>query len=261
MGVELAGNRPRIGITPDEIKNEKTGEIYHGLLPHYGNSILNAGGIPWGMQVIKDKSYLRAWYQELDGIVVSGGLDIHPQLYGADKVESTVLGSLANDEMALQLISWAKRDKKPVFGICRGMQLLNVEAGGNLFQHIPNVMDKVRHLNAGPNRETEHTVTSLAASFLGKIMLTSDKETGTLHVNSKHHQGIDNLGNNLRATAWADDGLIEAIETTIPGWYAHGVQWHPESMPSFLGVFDKFVDVCRYSGSAALSTVSDRLAA
>jgi putative glutamine amidotransferase len=153
------------------------------------------------------------------------------------------------------LTRWAIRDRKPFLGLCRGLQVLNVATGGSLWQDLTAERpESIKHdyfPNEGWERDhLAHGVDVLRGSLLGDAMGRTASR-----VNSMHHQGIKELGYGLTATAWADDGLVEAAE--IPGQYAVGVQWHPEMFqPGGVGVgrlFGAFVDAAARDDTARLA--------
>ncbi|SDQ48452.1 gamma-glutamyl-gamma-aminobutyrate hydrolase family protein [Microbacterium sp. cf332] len=157
----------------------------------------------------------------LDGLVLTGGLDVQPELYGAERHPLTDPARPDRDDWELALLRGARERGIPVFGICRGLQLINVAAGGSLHQHLPDALGTDRYqLGNGVFARNEVTVSSgtLLAELIG---------TGSLTVSSYHHQGIDRLGEDLVVSARSREGLPQAIEA--PGdEYLVAVQWHPE---------------------------------
>ncbi|MGJ0204378.1 gamma-glutamyl-gamma-aminobutyrate hydrolase family protein [Leucobacter sp. gxy201] len=170
----------------------------------------------------------------LDGLVLAGGADIDPARYGADVAPESGPFDGARDAWEAALIEAAISAGAPVFGICRGLQLLNVVLGGTLIQHLPAVVGSAIH-NPARNAFGEHRVRTVEGSWLrGAIHETADVAT-------YHHQAIDELGRGLVVTAHADDGTIEGIEDQRRGLI--GVQWHPEAK-AHGGVFRSFVKLC-----------------
>jgi putative glutamine amidotransferase len=160
----------------------------------------------------------------LDGLVLAGGVDIDPEAYGAERHPETDTPVPERDAAELALARRALERDLPLLGICRGMQLMNVAAGGTLHQHLPEAFGHHEHRRTrGSFDDADHDVRlepgSLAARAAGE----------ELHpTKSHHHQGIDRLGEGLVVTGWSTlDGLPEAIESTDRG-FALGVQWHPE---------------------------------
>ncbi|RCV48353.1 gamma-glutamyl-gamma-aminobutyrate hydrolase family protein [Marinitenerispora sediminis] len=169
------------------------------------------------------------YLRRLDGLLVTGGSDINPEAYRAPRDPATGRGDAQRDAAELALTKEAERRGMPVLGICRGMQILNTHREGTLHQHLPDVVGTDIH-QASSTRFSEHPVTLDEGSALARA-------TGQSRVTVKtyHHQGIKDLGTGLRPVAWAEDGIIEAVETSgakgrQPGkWAAMGVQWHPEA--------------------------------
>jgi putative glutamine amidotransferase len=161
----------------------------------------------------------------LDGLVLTGGADIDPSTYGAERHPKTVNTRPDRDRAEIALALRALERDLPVLGICRGMQLLNVALGGTLIQHLPDDVGHTDHRRSlGSFDNADHDVRlapgSLAARAAGE----------TLHATkSHHHQGVDRLGDGLEASGWSVlDDLVEAIEVPSARW-ALGVQWHPEA--------------------------------
>ncbi|GAA1918935.1 gamma-glutamyl-gamma-aminobutyrate hydrolase family protein [Microbacterium aoyamense] len=157
----------------------------------------------------------------LDGLILTGGLDVQPELYGAERHPSTDAARPDRDEWELALYRGAEERRMPVLAICRGLQLVNVARGGTLHQHLPEALGTERFRIGGGVFAT-NTVSVDADSRLAGLV-----GAGDLDVHSYHHQGIDRLGDGLVVTARTDDGLVQAIESAGDG-YLVGVQWHPE---------------------------------
>ena len=156
---------------------------------------------------------------------MSGGPDIDPAAYGAEPHPRLGPVEPRLDAFELAVVRRADALGIPVLGICRGSQVLNVARGGTLHQHVPDVSDgSVSHRQTESGRETTHDVRIEPGSRLAEIV-----GPGDLDVNAFHHQAVDRLGRGLRAVAWADDGIVEAIEGDGDGLYL-GVQWHVETL-------------------------------
>ena len=158
----------------------------------------------------------------LDGVILCGGLDVAPAAYGAEPHPRTDPPDLERDAFELAMARRALERDIPLLGICRGMQLLNVAAGGSLIQHLPDVLGHEDHRHT-PGAFRDHAVRLAEGSLAARA-------AGENHHMSKshHHQGVDRVGDGLEVTGWADgDGLVEAIEAPDRR-YALGVQWHPE---------------------------------
>lgn len=157
----------------------------------------------------------------LDGLVLTGGIDVQPELYGARRHPLTDPARTDRDAWELALLRGARERGMPVFGICRGMQLLNVALGGTLHQHLPEALGTERYRLGGGVFAT-NTVQIENGSRLAGIL-----GAGAYDVQSYHHQGVDRVGEGLVVSARTDDGLVQAVE--VPGDdYVVAVQWHPE---------------------------------
>jgi putative glutamine amidotransferase len=228
--------RPVIGVTAS-IEPARWGvwELVATLLPHrYVDHLVAAGGRPVLLPPDggNDAGEL---IERLDGLVLSGGADIDPARYGADRHPATVGIRPERDASDLALLAAALARRIPVLGICRGMQLMIVSAGGTLHQHLPEVVGHDRHR---PEVGTfgEHTVRLQPTSQLARIL------TERATVRSYHHQGVATTGS-ANTTGWADDGSVEAVE--LPGRpFALGVLWHPEAGDD-LRLFAALVDAAR----------------
>lgn len=214
-------SRPTIGISAySEVARWGLWDMQACLLPrNYAEQVVAAGGVPVLLPPVPG---IEAAVSRLDGLIISGGPDIEPRRYGAQAGPMTTIVRPQRDETEIALFGAALAAGQPVLGICRGVQLMNVALGGTLIQHLP---DEVGHDGHSPTPGTmaEHKVTvgaqgSRLAGILGE---------GAHMVPTHHHQGIGRLGRGLVATAWAEDGTVEALE--LEGQFAVGVQWHPET--------------------------------
>ena len=179
--------------------------------------------VPILLPVITEKEVLLKMCNLLDGLLLTGGGDIDPKYYKEEpQLELGEINPL-RDEMELFLILEMYRQKKPILGICRGCQVLNVAFGGNLFQDITN-LTTLQHKQLAPRNYAFHSIKILRDTLLYKIFC---KES--IRVNSFHHQAINNISPLFKAAARTSDGIIEAIEGTFD-FFVVGVQWHPECM-------------------------------
>jgi putative glutamine amidotransferase len=161
----------------------------------------------------------------LDGLILQGGADIDPHTYGEDSTHTVGTVDALRDRFELALIRGFVAAGKPVFGICRGLQLINVAFGGTLYQDLcADGATRVRHAHAEAYDEHVHGLHIDPQGWFASIY---PEATATAKVNSIHHQGIKVLGRDLIAEAWSDDGIIEAVRGTGDSFIA-GVQWHPE---------------------------------
>ncbi|HEY2298186.1 MAG TPA: gamma-glutamyl-gamma-aminobutyrate hydrolase family protein [Jatrophihabitans sp.] len=169
------------------------------------------------------------------GLLLAGGPDVDPGEYGADRDAATGPARRDRDDWELALVRAALARQLPVFAVCRGMQVLNVALGGNLRQHLPDDVGTELHCPT-VGVHGRHDVTVAAGSALHAVV------GDTAEVATYHHQGVDRIGAGLVATAWAADGVVEAVERPGDTWVL-GVQWHPEA---FAGepFFAAFVGAC-----------------
>lgn len=189
----------------------------------------SVGAVPFMIPLLEDVATLREIYDRLDGVLLAGGVDMDPSTYGAEKSPLCGVIDPPRDLVEMQLANWAFADGKPIFGICRGLQVLNVVMGGSLFQDVTAECDSaIKHdyvpTDGWSRDHLAHEVTVHADSRLHSALGNT-----RVMVNSMHHQGIDRLGTGLAVTAVAPDGLIEGIESRDDR-YLVAVQWHPESM-------------------------------
>jgi putative glutamine amidotransferase len=174
----------------------------------------------------------------IDGLVLTGGLDVQPELYGAERHPLTDPARPDRDDWELALLRGARERGIPVLGICRGLQLINVDAGGTLHQHLPDVLGTDRYQLGGGVFARNDVVVS------GETMLSELVGTGSLTVSSYHHQGIDRLGEGLIPAAHSDDGLVQAVVDTAHG-HLVGIQWHPEEDAEDRRLFEDLVTQAR----------------
>ena len=195
----------------------------------YPHSVELAGGAPVMIPLKIDRPALRAIYDRLDGVMISGGGDVDPARYGAETSVFTVDVDPDRDEIEAQLIAWAVEDDKPLLGICRGHQMLNVALGGTLIQDVREEMPgSLRH--DGPTDDwflrLVHDVEVAPGSKLHQALgINGDR----LKVNSMHHQSVGQAAPSLCVVARAGDGIIEGLEHPDRRFLV-GVQWHPEAL-------------------------------
>lgn len=212
---------PRIGILPRY--NDEHTQLTVGL--GYINGVLNAGGIPLILPSSDDPALLDAIVEGYDGFLIPGGHDVDPAVYGHERERACNDPCPERDAMEYALVPRIVAADKPLFGICRGSQIINVAMGGTLVQDIPTAVPRsLQHDQIYPYDEAVHTVDIVPNSKLASIMLV-----GHTAVNSIHHQQVDEVGEGVVVTAHAKDGVVEAIEMPDKR-FVIGVQWHPEYM-------------------------------
>ena len=200
-----------IGITP----SEKDGVIK--MRTSYSRAILDAGAIPVILPHTTDKERMLEYAYMLDGLVFSGGDDVDPKYYNEEIKFDNVEVSPERDNFEFELFRIFYATKKPILGICRGEQLINVALGGSLYQHIDG------HKQTDGREAFERTAKLTPGSRLQDICDGADE----IRTNSFHHQAVRESAPNVRISALADDMTVEAIEDTEHPFLV-GVQWHPE---------------------------------
>jgi putative glutamine amidotransferase len=225
---------PVIGITAtvrqdvDTVAQRPLGRFVRADLD-YVEGIFEAGGMPVVLPPLGDSGSIQGLLDGMDGLVLSGGSDLHPGYYGEETVPELGPTVPERDAFEMRLLGYALRRGIPVLGICRGMQVLNVALGGTLFQDLPSQMDHLvllGHRQETPKWEPTHEVGVDRGSQVAEIMGTEE-----LKVNSYHHQAIKDLAHGLVAVAHAPDGVVEAVEWgDLSQRWLVGVQWHAEAM-------------------------------
>lgn len=194
----------------------------------YLTALENARLVPLIVPPLGDPTAAERILAGVDGLLLTGGEDVAPEYFGETPHPKLGTVNRARDATEIALVSAARKLRIPLLAICRGIQVLNVECGGSLIQDIgaqrPRALEHDGHARHGARDEAIHPVEIADGSIIGLA-------TGAprLDVNSLHHQAIDRLGDGLRVTATAPDGIIEAVEST-DDWWILAVQWHPEEM-------------------------------
>jgi putative glutamine amidotransferase len=239
---------PRIGVT-GSIMPTRIGTRRTFLNEPYLVGLRDAGGLPLPITPVHEGESLRAMYELLDGLCLTGGEDVEPARYREPVRAPSVETVPERDALEFRLLEWALADGLPVLAICRGIQVLNVALGGTLHQDLPSerpgavAHDQMKAEPPVPRPEPSHVVSVRPGSFLGDLVGESE-----LRVNSMHHQGIKDLALGLAAVAHAPDGLVEGVEAAdrTPAAFLLGVQWHPEELlragdPASRRLFEAFV--------------------
>ncbi len=243
---------PLILITPStQKKGEEFSDASLSLSNRYALAITAAGGLPWVLPITGIATLVAEAVRRCDGVMLTGGDDVEPDLY--DKampasLRKKVLGiDRQRDLFELILINEALRQHKPLLAICRGHQVLNIALGGTLIADIPTqVPDALDHRRSDAKDKLVHDVTVVRGSLLA--LITGKKQLGT---NTSHHQAAGTIAPSLRVTATSKDGIIEALEPAEPGFspFLLGVQFHPERLcdkhAEHLRIFKSFVTASR----------------
>lgn len=228
---------PVIGLTADTESKKLL------VKEDYVTSVLNAGGIPVIFPYTTDLTTIQALIEQVDGLLLTGGADVDPALYGEEPLLG--LGQIKpdRDQFERLLVNEALQKDVPIFAICRGNQMLNIAAGGSSFQdinsQIPNI---IQHKQFAPRDHLSHSVQIEKNTLLHNIL-----GTDTIKVNSFHHQAVKTFAPGFQISALASDGVIEAIESQNHK-FVLGVQWHPGSLtqkdPHAQRLFLSFIKAC-----------------
>lgn len=213
---------PIIGISVNI--DEQTSRLHEA----YIRSILDAGGVPILIPATNDIDALREIVDRLDGILFSGGADIDGRYFGEETLEGLTEVDHARDTYDFLLLRLATDRQLPIFGICRGMQLINVAFGGGMYQDIPSQF---------PNQPLDHSILKNKERAVHQVKITTDSVLSNIigkeevGVNSRHHQTVKEIAPGFKISATSTDGVVEGIEA-FPEKRIWGVQWHPENMAS-----------------------------
>jgi len=237
---------PLIGVTTYlERAQQGVWDVRAAFLPEqYLTGVTSSGGIALLLPP-QDPDAADSAIAGMDGLILTGGADVAPELYGEQRHPLTDPARVDRDAWELALFRAAERRRMPVLAICRGLQLVNVARGGSLQQHLPDSLGTERYRVGGgvfAENEVEVAIDTALAGVLGE---------GEVRVHSYHHQGIDRLGDGLTAAAYSDDGLVQAFVDTSDG-HIVGVQWHPEENAQDRRLFEDLVSQARvFAGLAS----------
>lgn len=228
--------QPVIGIT---CSLDQNGERSY-LAQNYVRAIEAAGGVPVALPALKNISTVTCHLAKLDGLLLSGGVDVDPVFFQEEPIPSMGEITPERDWYEIELVTQALERKIPIFAICRGIQILNIAAGGSVHQDIVRgINNPLKHNQQAPRWYPTHQVDLVCGTRLRKIM-----QVESLRVNSLHHQAVKNVATGFAVSARSSDGVIEAIER-IGDVFTVGVQFHPECMwerdPKFLELFRALV--------------------
>lgn len=231
MSNQNSSHRPLIGIAPRIRTHTPTAEVPEHISPEwciasmFDEAIVAAGGIPVVLPLTDDEDVLDECVERFDGFALPGGSDVNPALWGETGYDPALLCP-ERDTFEIALVKRVLAADKPLFATCRGMQLLNVAQGGSLCMDVPSL--------GAPRGMTQwrHTMVLMTPSHpvvvdKGTKLFDIVGHDGMIQVNSAHHCCVDRLGEGLRLTAHATDGIPEALEM-LDKRFVVGVQWHPE---------------------------------
>jgi len=235
--------KPIIGINASRVIKHETA-YSHSVIESLGNdyveSVIKAGGIPIILPILSEEESIRRQIELLDGVILSGGIDINPLLYNEEP--SPKLGYIFpdKDNFDILIAKIACELNKPILAICRGHQILNVAFGGTLYQDLSDIENcYIKHQQQSKDGAVTHTVDIIEGSILHSILGNS------IISNTFHHQAIKDLAPGFKATAYSKDNIIEAVEK-IGDQFVVGVQFHPEIMTAYnnknaLKIFEAFI--------------------
>jgi putative glutamine amidotransferase len=226
---------PRIAIP---LPHSLDSEYAERAIPQYERAVTLAGGEPVRIALDQNTNQIQQIMEGCDGVLLPGSkADVDPARFRAPRSPHTATADPRRDAVDDLLLQHAYPLRKPILGICYGLQSLNVYRAGSLIQHIPDSLPeelraKVNH-EAGKNVAVAHSVEIDSASELAKIVVAGPRSDArgpvVIPVNSSHHQSADAIGDGLRIVArCAEDGIVEALEGTAPDHFVLAVQWHPE---------------------------------
>lgn len=238
MAVDRASRLPVVGIAAHQVLVDESGFtlLHFAAAAPYVKAVRRAGAIPVVLPVIDpdDRAELDTVLDAVDAVIVTGGCDVEPSLYGATQAPETGPLDPVRDATEIAICRAVVDRDQPTLCVCRGIQVLNVALGGTLVQHVPE------HSRDDRYNDTVHEVTLESGSRIAKAL-----GRASLGVNTLHHQTIAQLGDRARAVAWADDGTVEAIEVEGAP-HVLAVQWHPEMLrhrPEHLALFQQLFEL------------------
>lgn len=212
----------------------------------YSEALEALGAIPYHISLIPKADYISEIMKNVDGILLPGSdTDVDPLIFGEEPRPNLKKIIPEKENTDLMILAEAEKLKKNILGICFGMQVLNVSRGGTLVQDIETDIENcVKHEQGKPLARNSHSLEINEESLISRLITNED-----MRVNSHHHQAIGKVGEKLRATAWAKDGVIECLEDTRAERFVLGVQWHPElswkTDNLSKNIFTEFISACK----------------
>ncbi len=232
--------KPIIGVVP--LYDDEKESIW--MLPAYLDAISKCGGVPITFPLECDGNDVQQICELCDGFLLTGGHDVDPLLYDSKISDKCGEINRHRDELEKQIFSYAVKNDMSVFGICRGIQIINVLCGGSLYQDLPSEFDSsVSHVMKPPYHLPVHSVDICDGTLLSELY-----NQKTVQVNSYHHQAVKDLGSGLTAMSYSCDGLVEAVRMKDKKFIV-AVQWHPEFSykhdKNAIDLFSEFIKSCK----------------
>lgn len=241
--ISLQKEKPIIGLTMDSSTAKHYSQYpWYALRENYCDSVASMHATPIPIPHIFDA--IDDYLDLIDGLILTGGdFDHDPKLYHATEIHAKTMPNATRSAFEFELLKRALKRNIPFLGICAGQQLLNIYFGGDLFQHIPDDLPQaLNHLQSVCRHKPQHSLLIEKDTLLFK----ASKGTREVFVNTSHHQAVKNVGQGLRVSAKAPDGVIEGIEH--PDYdFCLGVQWHPEFIVSDFDreIYHLFIEAAR----------------
>ena len=233
-------SKPFIGINTDYRHGTGDSPDYAFLSAAYVDAIAEVGGIPQVIPPLDEDDDLDAVLDRLDGFLMIGGADLDPRRDGFMSHPTVKPLAKRREDFDRRLIDLIAKRRMPVMGIGVGMQLLNVSQGGNLFLHIPEDLPGALPHRDAIDKAHRHTLNLVPGTIMERVY-----GDGEIRVNSMHHMAVDEIAEGFRVSATCPDGVVEAIESTQPDWFAFGTQFHPEAATASaldVRIFEEFID-------------------
>ena len=234
--------KPIIGIVPSI--NEDANQYYSNI--ENAEAIVRVDGLPYLLPYVTSNRDMLQIVNVIDGLYLAGGNDVDPKYYEETPHENIGEINPTRDIFELNLLKMMFKRNKPVLGVCKGMQMINVALGGDLYQDVISQCETelIQHKQRAKITYPTHPIYVKAGTKLYRMIRKKN-----VYVNSYHHQAVRRLGENLIVSSYATDGIIEAIESTVHS-FVIGVQWHPECLivsedSDFLTLYESFIHHCR----------------
>ncbi len=239
-------SKPIIAVNTDYRSAKHDAPAFAYAAAGYFDAILEVGGLPVLVPPYENEADVEQMLDRVDGVMLIGGADLDPRRDGWMLHPTVRLQDARRETFDRMLVRLVAERRMPIFGIGAGMQLINVSQGGNLFLHLPEDMPAALPHKDPLDPDHRHTLQLVSGSIMDRVY-----GDGELRVNSMHHMAVDEVAPGFEVTARCPDGVVEAIESTMPDWFAFGTQFHPEASTASaldMRIFEEFiagVEQCR----------------